>query len=362
MEALRTFLRTNWLSFLIPASVLGGTLFAGWIVKRFVFHALAKWAAKTKFRGDDILVEAIRKPFMIWALILGLYLAASTTPLPPRAAALLGKVLLILWVLSLSVACVEMARNAIRMYGKELHGTLPITSLTENVTTLTIYIVFGLILLDILGISITPILTALGVGGLAVALALQDTLANLFAGLYVSVAGQVRLGDYVKLDSGVEGYIADITWRSTTIRALTDNLIIVPNSKLAQATVTNYSLPQKRMSLSIPISVSYESDPDAVERILLEEAAKGAQEIPGMLGDPAPSVRLIPGYGDWSLNFTLNCAVAEFVSQYLVQHELRKRILRRFRVERIKIPFPARTVYLPGEAKGAGPIPPRNAS
>lgn len=361
MEALRTFLRTNWLSFLIPISALAGTLIAGWIVKRFVFRALAGWVAKTKFRADDILVEAIRKPFMIWALILGLYLAASTTPLRARPAALLGKVLLILWVLSLAVAGVEMARNVIRQYSRELQGTVPITSLTENITTLSIYIIFGLILLDILGISITPILTALGVGGLAVALALQDTLANLFAGLYVSVAGQIRLGDYVKLDSGIEGYVADITWRSTTIRALANNLIIVPNSKLAQAIVTNYHLPEKRMSLSIPIGVSYDCDPDEVERILVDEAVKGARDIPGLLGDPAPAVRLIPGYGESSLNFTLTCQVAEFVDQYLVQHELRKRIFRRFRGAGIEIPFPTRTVHLRREANEAGPVPPGEA-
>ncbi len=101
-----------------------------------------------------------------------------------------------------------------------------------------------MILLNLLGVSITPILTALGVGGIAVALALQDTLANLFAGFYVSLAGQLRVGDYIKLDSGGEGYITDITWRSTTIRALQNNLIIVPNAKLAQAIVANYHLPR----------------------------------------------------------------------------------------------------------------------
>ena len=185
-------------------------------------------------------------------------------------------------------------------------------------------------------------------GGLAVALALQDTLSNLFAGFYMSLAGQVRVGDYIKLSSGEEGYVTDISWRSTAVRALANNMIVVPNAKLAQAILTNYHLPEKRMSLLIPIGVSYDCDPDDIERILVEEALLGAKDIPGLLAEPAPFVRFIPGFGDFSLDFTLICQVAEFVDQYLAQHELRKRIFKRFRKEGIEIPFPIRTLHLKG--------------
>jgi small-conductance mechanosensitive channel len=231
-----------------------------------------------------------------------------------------------------------------------LQSTLPVTSLTQNLARIGVITMGFLILLNQLGVSITPILTALGVGGLAVALALQDTLANLFAGFYVSLSGNIRPNDYIKLESGEEGYVTDISWRSTTIRALANNLIVVPNAKLAQAIVTNYHLPEKRMSLLIPIGVSYDSDPAAIERILIEEAKKGAGEIPGLLAEPAPFVRFIPGFGDSSLNFTLICQVAEFVDQYLAQHELRLRIFKRFREENIEIPFPIRTVYFRDES------------
>jgi small-conductance mechanosensitive channel len=195
-------------------------------------------------------------------------------------------------------------------------------------------------------VSVTPILTALGVGGLAVALALQDTLSNLFAGFYLTLAGQVRLGDYIKLNTGEEGYVSDISWRSTAIRGLGNNLIIVPNSKLGQAIVTNYYLPERRISLSIRVDVGYESDPDHVERVLLEEAQHAIPEVSGLLAEPAPIVRLMPGFGESALGFTLICQVAEFVDQFPVQHELRKRILKRFRKEGIEMPFTARTVYL----------------
>jgi small-conductance mechanosensitive channel len=269
---------------------------------------------------------------------------------------MVSQVLLILWIISLTLVAARLAAALVKQYGVA-EGALPVTTLTQNLARLGVFTIGILILLNSLGLSITPILTALGVGGLAVALALQHTLSNLFAGFYVSLAGQVRLGDYVKLDSGEEGYVTDITWRSTTLRALPNNLIVVPNAKLAQAIVTNYHLPEKRMSLLVPVHVSYDSDPDVVERILIEEAVKGAQDIPGLLAKPAPLVRFNPGFGESSLELTLICQVSEFENQYPVQHELRKRIFRRFRQEGIDIPFPIRTVYL----KGEGPSPPERS-
>lgn len=346
MDAIKGLLVNEWPRIVIPIAILVCVLIAGWVAKRLLFQGMHRWAARTESRLDDLVLKAVRKPFMIWVLILGLYLSLGFSNLPPRMTDLLGKVLLALWVISFTFAAAGLGAELVRYYGKQLRGTLPVTSLTENVVTLTISIVGVLILLNVLGISITPILTALGVGGLAVALALQDTMANLFAGFYVSIAGKIRVDDYIKLDSGEEGFVTDIAWRSTSIRALQNNLIIIPNSKLAQAILTNYSLPEKRMSLLIPIGVSYDTDPEEVERILVEEAKEGARDIPGLLSDPEPFVRFIPGFGDSSLNFTLICQVAEFVDQYLVQHELRKRIFRRFQKAGIEIPFPIRTVYL----------------
>ena len=133
-------------------------------------------------------------------------------------------------------------------------------------------------------------------------------------------------------------------------RSLANNVVIVPNQILARAVITNYDLPVSRMSLLIPLSVGYNSDPDHLERVVLEETLKSAGEIPGLLVEPAPFVRFIPGFGDYSLDFTLICQVATFVDQYVVQHELRKRLLRRFRAEGIEIPYPVRTVVLKPES------------
>ena len=127
---------------------------------------------------------------------------------------------------------------------------------------------------------------------------------------------------------------------------LPNNMVVIPNSKLAQSVVTNYYLPEKKMSLPISISVGYSADLEQVERILIEEAKKGAADIPGLLAEPEPVVRFIPGFGESSLDFTLVCQVAEFADQYLAQHELRKRIFKRFKEAGIEIPFPHRTVYV----------------
>jgi small-conductance mechanosensitive channel len=283
---------------------------------------------------------------MIWSLILGIYVATEWMDLPAHTTRLIERTLLILGIISLTMMASRLVGNLVRYYGERAQGARPVTTLTQNVAQLLVVLMGLVILLHEFGVSITPILTAFGVGGLAVALALQDTLSNLFAGFYVSVAGQVRLGDYIKLNTGEEGYVTDISWRSTTIRALGNNLIIIPNAKLAQAIVTNYYLPERRLSMEVRVGVSYDSDPDHVERVLLEETRSAVGVVAGLLAEPAPSVRFIPGFGESAMNFTLGCQVAEFVDQYLVQHELRKRIVKRFRAEGIEMPFPTRTVYV----------------
>jgi small-conductance mechanosensitive channel len=341
------WLLDNWPQLVIPISVALLTLLVALVVRRYVFRALARWAANTSTSVDDLVVETLRTPFFLWSLMLSIHLGMQISRLPPRVTYIGGRVLLVCWIISLTLVATKISGAFIRRISAQTQGPQRVTSLTENVARLVVGLLGILILLNSLGVSVTPILTALGVGGLAVALALQDTLSNLFAGFYISLAGQMRVGDYVKLDTGEEGYITDITWRTTAIRQLSNNLILVPNAKLAQAIVTNYHLPEKRMSLLIPIGVSYSSDPVHIEKILIEEATTAAAsgQISGLLADPAPFVRFIPGFGESSLDFTLICQVAEFVDQYLAQHELRKRIFARFQREGIEIPFPQRTVH-----------------
>ncbi len=185
-------------------------------------------------------------------------------------------------------------------------------------------------------------------GGLAVALALQDTMANLFAGFYISVAGQIRLNDYIKLNSGEEGYVTDITWRSTTLRALNNNLIFVPNSKLGQANVTNYNLPEPKMGSSVTVRIAYDEDADRVEGVILDEARMAAKEIKGIVTEDPVTVTWSPGFADSALVLSVNYNVSDFVSQFGAQSEMRRRLFRRLTSEGVSLNVPTEIVRTVG--------------
>jgi small-conductance mechanosensitive channel len=328
-----------------PAAVFLITLAIAYLIRRIFFRALRSWIGRKPSRAGQGLFDALRGPTHIWNFILAAHFAIQSSALPHSVTAKAPEVLQVLFIASLTMMFMRVAGELVLQFGEQVPGAAPVATLTQTLAQLVVVILGVLVILRVIGIEITPYLTALGVGGLAVALALQDTLSNLFGGFYVAMAGQVRLGDYIKLNTGEEGYVTDIGWRSTVIRTLGGNLIIVPNAKLAQAMVTNYWLPQKAMGISVQVGVSYTSDIDLVERVLLEVGKQAAAEVPGMLADPAPSVMLDPGFGDWSLNFQLGFQVAEFSYQTSVRNEVRKRILRRFRAEGIEIPFPTRTIH-----------------
>ncbi len=345
MQNLRHLLATDPMELVWPAVIFAITMAVGWVIRAAVLHALRAWTARRQSLGGSVLHNALRGPMLIWCVILAVHIAVQTSDLPARYTGWAARGLLALWIISLTMMFMRVAGNLVRNYGDRVPGALPVTTLSESLAKVAV-LLLGLVLLlkYALNVEVTPLLTALGVGGLAVALALQDTLSNLFAGVYVAMAGQIRLGDYIKLNTGEEGYVTDIGWRSTTMRALANNLILVPNSKLGQAIVTNYHLPALQMAASLQVGVSYASDPEHIERVLLETARQGAGEIAGMLADPAPTVAFDPGFGESALLFTVNFQVAEFADQFSVRNELRKRLARRFREEGIEIPFPTRTV------------------
>jgi len=331
---------------LIPSIVSFLSAVTLFIVRAIAFKILHKWAERTETKIDDIIIKSLRVPSIYWCIAIGLYIGIAVSDLPGKYVFYISKAIHIIVIFSITIAAANLSGKIFRNYIQSSNLPIPTTGLAYGILKGIILVLGFLIILSVLGISITPLITALGVGGLAVALALQDTLANLFAGIHVLMEKSVRVGDFIRLETGQEGYVDDITWRTTRVRMLPNNMVVIPNSKLSQSIVTNYYLPEKRMSLLIPIGVSYSSDPEKIERILVEEAKKGAGEIPGLLGEPEPFVRFIPGFGDSSLDFTLICQVKEFVDQYLAQHELRKRIFKRFKEEGIEIPFPHRTVYM----------------
>ncbi|MCK5255037.1 MAG: mechanosensitive ion channel [Deltaproteobacteria bacterium] len=202
---------------------------AGMIFQRVLLSKLRKLAAKTKWEGDDIIVNAMKGAVvLLFFTLLGLYGAISVSPLPKDFSHLLQNIILVVIILSVTWFFTNIATGFLELYASKFKEAIPQSTIFKNLTKIVILTIGFLIILQTLGVSITPILTALGVGGLAVALALQDTLSNLFSGLQIIISRQVRTGDYIKLESGEEGYVVDITWRNTTIRMLPNNIIVVP--------------------------------------------------------------------------------------------------------------------------------------
>ncbi len=329
-------------------AVLGMSYVGGQVVRWIVGRRLLMLAAKTRGRWDDAIVGELARRIPLWSLLLGVYLAAGFWPLQPNIENALTKALFAVLILSLTLFSAAIVTELTMLYGSTQQA-LPVTSLTQNIAKGIVITIGLLIVLNGLGVSITPILTALGVGGLAVALALQDTLANLFAGIYITVASQIRVGDYVRLDSGEEGYVADIGWRSTRIRMLPNNLVLVPNAKLSQAIVTNFYLPDKELAVLVEVGVDYGSDLTRVERITCEVAADTLRRVAGGAVDFNPFIRYHT-FGDSSINFTVILRAREYVDQYLLKHEFIKRLHQRYRQEGITIPFPIRTIVGGGSA------------
>ena len=254
----------------LPVLIFLGTVFCGYILRKLVFVKLAKWAKKSKTQIDDLILSAIKAPFILWFLILGFYFAMQSAQLPEGLVQTANKILIALAIFSITLVLAKITGALIAFYSSKFEAAVPVSSLTHNISRIVIFCVGTLIILNSLGISITPILATLGVGGLAVALALQDTLSNLFSGFHMSMARQINIGDYIKLDSGEEGYVVDVDWRATKIRMLPNNVVLIPNAKLSQAIVTNYYLPEKEMAVLVQVGVHYGSDLKKVESGLKE--------------------------------------------------------------------------------------------
>jgi small-conductance mechanosensitive channel len=323
-----------------PVLVAVGLALAALLVRAFLVKRVD--GSRTSAKAA-VVWRALRGPSLLWCVVFGLYGGLAAAPFSWRMAERLDIVLRALVTMSVAVTAANVLGVLVTRFAERRVLAMGVTGLARTAVRVSTLTVGALIVLEGLGIAITPLLTALGVGGLTAALALQDTLVNFFAGIHLLADKPIRIGDFVRLENGAEGFVDDIGWRSTRILLLPNNLLVMPNAKLAQSAITNYHLPQSRMSLVMPISVSYGSEPERVEQVLVEEAMEAAREVPGLLREPAPFVRFIPGFGPFSMDFSLICSVAGFVDQYLVQHELRKRILRRFQTEGIEMPFPLRS-------------------
>jgi len=333
----------NWAHLLAPAVAFVATIVIGYIIRGILLGRLTHLAKKSKTHVDDIIVAIVRGPSIIWILILAVVVATRFYTFSAEVSDIVDKSLLVLGIISVTLVAANLAASLIQTYSCRLDTGLPVSSLTQNIAKIIIFAIGILLILAGLHVNITPLLATLGIGGLAVALAMQDTLSNLFAGFYISVAKQIRIGDYIKIESGEEGYVTDIHWRTITIRALPNNLILVPNEKLAKAIVTNFYLPAKELAVLVNLGVHYKSDLEKVEQVTIEVARSVMKEVQGGVPTFEPFIRYNT-FGDSAIGFTVIMRGKEFVDQHLIRHEFIKRLQERYRTEGIVIPFPIRAV------------------
>ena len=329
----------------VPVVTIGGALLVGIIFERIILHRLHKIAERTTWKGDEIIISGLRGVTTLWFVLAGAFVASYSLPVTASVLLLIHKALMVLVILSGTMVVARIAVGFVNLSTLRADGALPSASILSNLTKLSVFLIGILIILQSLGISITPLLTALGVGGLAVALALQDTLSNLFAGVHLLASKKIRPGDFVGLDTGQEGTVVDIGWRNTTIRTLSNNLVILPNSKLSTAVVTSYFQPDKEISVVVPVAVSYDSDLQKVERVTVEVARSVMREVPGAVLTHEPFIRFNT-FAESGVGFSVILRGQEFVAQYLIKHEFIKRLHARYRQEGIVIPYPTRVIYM----------------
>ncbi len=326
---------TSTAGFLGLAAALGlGT----YIVQALLVGAFKRASKNTASKWDDALFHLLDPalPLASGVLVMGLAFEAARENLEPSAQTWGGATVIAGWLL---LAALMLARVLGSLSNREVvrHPQRePMIRLLHRSLLGAVYAVAVLVLLQSLGVQITPVLASLGIGGIAIALALQDSLANLFAGIWMRSTRDMRPGHYIRVeDTGLEGHVVKMGWRTTRLRARSKNLLIVPNSLLSRSAITNFHLPEPRTTISMVLAVGFESDPDQVASILVDETVAAASAVQGLLPEPKPTARL--ALGPKGLEFTVRCHVVDISLQNQARDAILRRVVARFRAENIRI-------------------------
>ena len=236
----------NWLKITVPVMAFLASYIVGLWVRRGVSNAFERWASRVTWQGSKLVMTAVHRPFLFWFLILGVSIAIQVSAVTAEVKAITTKSMGSLFVLSLGWLVITLCGQLLEIYLPRLKSRWPSITLAKNVTRATIVVVCALIILEIWGLPTSPFLVLIAVAILAAALALRNAAPNLFAGFHLSATQQIKVGEYIKLETGEQGYVTEISWYNTRIQALGESMIIVPNSRLLQFTVVNYGHPLKK--------------------------------------------------------------------------------------------------------------------
>ena len=321
----------------------------GIIARKLAIPLGLRLTGKTKWKGDDLIIKTIASWIIFW-----LFLAACLYTLPVFSKSFyffaenektIIKVIITAYIFSVSLALAKILAGIMQIRSAANNYEYASNSILGNITKVLVYCIGLILILRIFGVAIAPLLTALGVGGLAVALALQPTLSNLFAGLQLIASRKINKGDFIQLEGGQKGFVKDITWRNTDILTVENNIIIVPNSKMTGFIIENYFLDSKEILFHVAVGVSYDSDLLKVEQVSIQVAREILAKFEGGIKEFDPFVRFYR-FGDSSIDLKIYMMVEEFANQILITSEFIKKLHTRYAEEGIGIPFPIRTVLL----------------
>ena len=358
------FQNIDWLALgqklIVPACIMVFALFIGIALNQLLTQKLAGRVKASESEIIEIFFRALRGVPIYLSIVIGLYWSVTTSNLPAGLEKIFSYILFAMIVFSITRVCERTLSGFIRM---KFSGSNDMTqsTLLDTIFRVAIYASGALIILDYFDISIAPIMAAMGVGGMAVAFGVRETLENIFSGLQIIVSKQIRVNDYIKLSTGDEGKVIDINWRFITVMPANEaNVVVIPNKVIAGSVTTNFSQPRDDIIVVVPIGVSYDSDLDLVERVTVEVARELQIKIDGYqpkidengndVNKLAPVVRY-QAFNDSSIDFNAVMHVRSFTKQYILKHEFIKAIKKRFDAEGINIPFPIRTLDLPDDKK-----------
>ncbi len=340
-------------------AVLVGAVLLGWLAKAVFFRRLRKLAERTRTRADDVLLAATGSLWFPFVVLLGLYTVLGMAPhLEDVLRSRLEHVVAFLLLVTLTLAGSRFVGRWFALAEPASSGEPAQPSLVAKATRIGV-VLFGLIwAIQSAGFEITPLLTALGIGSLAIGLALQPTLSNFFAGIHLSMSKPIRIGDFIELEDGTQGEVIDISWRTTKLRQLANNLVIVPNARISDMRLLNYSMPEHPQSVVIAMGVAYDSDLRRVEEICIEVAHAVIGENTEIADSTFEPLVRFHTFGDSSINFNVILRSRAMTDRFVLVHSFVKRIKERFDAEGIEIPFPQRVVHLPDRT----PVPERTPS
>jgi small-conductance mechanosensitive channel len=316
-----------------PVAAFLLTLLVLLVARRLILRALYKRAR----RENGLLfiaLETLRVPSILWCLAAAMKFGLDLSFIPAVYAAEASRVIAAFLIISVSIGIASLSARALAIHGRRSGTALALSGLPRTLLQVFVFTLGASAVLALYNVNIAAILGALGIGGLAVALALQDTLANFFAGIHILVEEPISLGSSIRLSSGEEGVVTDIGWRTTRLRSGANNIVVIPNTKITTGILINYTLPDTRVAADISIIVGFDADLERVRRIALEEA-RGAD---GVLANPEPVVLFNPGALPTHLQFTLVFHVPDVARRPGVQSEIRLRIYNRLRAERVPLP------------------------